>query len=46
MLREAVGLELVGVGDGVRLFEVERWVSGCCCRFLFWFRGFKWKGYK
>lgn len=39
MLREAAGLELAGVGDGARLLEVERWVSGCCRRLLSWLRG-------
>lgn len=46
MLREAAGLELAGVGDGARLLEVERWVSGCCRRLLSWLRGSKWKGHK
>lgn len=43
---EEARLELAGVGDGARLLEVGRWVTGCCRRLLSWLRGSEWKGHK
>lgn len=39
MLREDTRLELAGVGNGARLLEIGRWVSGCCRRLLSWLLG-------
>lgn len=46
MLCEEAGLELAGFGDGARLLEVGRWVSGCCRRLLSWLRGSERKGHR
>lgn len=43
MLREETRLELAGVGNGARLLETGRWVSGCCRRLLSWLLGSEWK---
>lgn len=46
MLCEETGLKLAGFGDGARLLEVGRWVSGCCRRLLSWLRGSEQKGHR
>lgn len=46
MLREETRLELAGVGNGARLLEIGRWVSGCCRRLLSWLLGSEWKRHK